>query len=98
MNEDSITLYIQETFPDARVVHASKENGAPEASWGDTFFFYNSPGEEADEQKFPFATIVTRDYPDFDFASNLNRPGVFRLNIGISRETYRFLFDTDTHD
>ena len=40
----------------------------------------------------PFATIVTKDYGDFDRASNLNRPGVFRLNIGVSKETYRSWF------
>src|SRR5262249_50399911 len=41
---------------------------------------------------FPFATIVTKDYGDFDCASQINRPGVFRLNIGVSKETYRSLF------
>ena len=29
------------------------------------------------DHKFPFATIVTKDYGEFDCASNLNRPGVF---------------------
>jgi hypothetical protein len=36
--------------------------------------------------------MVTKDYGDFDNASNLNRPSVFRLNIGVSKETYRSLF------
>src|SRR5262249_21474905 len=44
------------------------------------------------KHRMPFATIVTKDYGDFDRASNLNRPGVFRLNIGVSKETYRSLF------
>jgi hypothetical protein len=35
---------------------------------------------------------VTKDYGDFDRASNLNRSGVFRLNIGIGKDTYRSLF------
>jgi len=35
---------------------------------------------------------VTKDYGDFDRASNLNRPGVFRLNIGVNKDTYRSLF------
>jgi hypothetical protein len=35
---------------------------------------------------------VIKDYGDFDCASNLNRPDVFRLNIGVSKETYRRLF------
>ena len=38
------------------------------------------------ERHFPnFATIVTND--DFDEGSNLSRPGVFRLNIGVDRAT-----------
>ncbi len=39
---------------------------------------------------FPFATLVTTDYNDS--FSNLNRPSVFRLNIGISKQTYLSLF------
>src|SRR5438477_10753240 len=53
-------------------------------SSGNTFFFYGS------ERKFPFVTLVTND--DYDQFSNLNRPSVFRLNIGISKQTYRSLF------
>jgi hypothetical protein len=29
---------------------------------------------------------------NYDSVSNLNRPSVYRLNIGVSRETYRALF------
>jgi uncharacterized protein DUF6194 len=45
-----------------------------------------------DPHDFRFATIVTKDYGDFDRASNLNRPGVFRLNIGISQKTFDSMF------
>jgi uncharacterized protein DUF6194 len=55
---------------------------------GNTFFFYDP------ERKFPFATLVTNDA--YDQASNLNRPSVFRLNIGISKQTYQSLFGTQT--
>ena len=42
------------------------------------------------EKHWPnFATIVTSDA--FDQASNLSREGVFRLNIGVSRETFERL-------
>lgn len=44
-------------------------------------------------RRFPFATIVTHDYGDFDNVSDLTRSGVFRLNIGVSKETYQLLFD-----
>lgn len=50
------------------------------------------------ERKFPFATIVTSDN-EFDRASDLNRPEAFRLNIGVSKATYRSMFDRDAdHD
>lgn len=51
---------------------------------GDSFFFYDPT------RKFPFATLVTSDA--HDKASDLERPGVFRLNIGVKPETYRELF------
>jgi hypothetical protein len=43
-----------------------------------------------DEKHFPnFATIVTTD--DHDDASDLSRPGIFRLNIGVGRQTFERL-------
>jgi hypothetical protein len=51
------------------------------------------PGHQlSPARRFPLATIVTKDYGDFDCASQLKRPGVFRLNIGVSKATYRSLF------
>jgi len=47
---------------------------------GNSFFFHGS------ERMMPFATLVTNDL--YDQVSNLNRPGVFRLNLGISKETF----------
>jgi hypothetical protein len=38
----------------------------------------------------PFVTLVTND--DFDQASDLNRSSVYRLNIGISKQTFLSLF------
>lgn len=52
---------------------------------GDYFFFAGS------EENFPFATIVVKD-TDFDHLSDLNRDGVFRLNIGLEKATFRELF------
>jgi hypothetical protein len=40
----------------------------------------------------PFATIVTKDYGEYDNASQLDRPDVFRLNVGVGRDTFRTLF------
>ncbi len=50
-----------------------------------TFFFYGP------ERKLPFATLASVDN-EYDRVSNLDRPGVFRLNIGVSRPTFQALF------
>jgi hypothetical protein len=55
--------------------------------FGYTFFFYRS------ERQLPFATLIAADN-EYDRISNLDRPDVFRLNIGISRETFQTLFGT----
>ena len=91
MDEASITQYITDTFAGVDVVKP-ETSGGPEIAWGDTFFIYDPDRNLEPHRRFPFATIVTKDYGDFDRASNLNRPGVFRLNIGVSKETYRSLF------
>ena len=52
------------------------------------------------EKHWPnYATIVTND--EHDQASDLSRPGVFWLNIGVGKETFRSLFgkaDDGGHD
>ncbi len=92
MDEAAITRYITETFAGIDLVVGSQEGGAPEIAWGDSFFFYDPDRTLPPDRRMPFATIVTKDYGDFDRASNLDRPGVFRLNIGLSRERYISLF------
>lgn len=54
-------------------------------AFGYTFFFYQ------DERKLPFATLTASDN-EYDRVSNLDRPGVYRLNIGVSRPTFESLF------
>ena len=99
MDQDAIRHYVATTFPGVDVEIGSEEGGAPEVAWGDTFFIYDPDHSLEGARRFPFATIVTRDYGDFDNASNLDRPGVFRLNIGVSRQTYDSLFDAGAgHD
>jgi hypothetical protein len=48
-------------------------------------------GDTPADRRMPFATIVTKDYDGFDTASNLNRPGVFRLNIAVGRTAFEEL-------
>jgi hypothetical protein len=99
VDQASITQYISSTFTGVDAVVAAKENGAPEVAWGDSFFVYDPARNLPESKRFPFATIVTQDYGEFDNASNLNRPGVFRLNIGVGKETFAKLFSAEgEHD
>lgn len=91
MDEAGIRRYVAETFAGVAVMIASAADGSPEIAWGDTFCFYDPDDLEA-ARRFPFATIVTKDYGDFDNASNLDRPGVFRLNVSLGRATFDSLF------
>ncbi|MES2246372.1 MAG: DUF6194 family protein [Pseudomonadota bacterium] len=75
MTEDDITQHLIDTLG----------GGHFEVADDNTFFFHCA------DNKFPFATIVTKDN-EFDSASKLNRPGVFRLNVGVGKETFRALF------
>jgi Family of unknown function (DUF6194) len=68
-------------LPDTDVLTADEASGAPEIAWGDTFATYAGA-------KQPFATIVAKDYGDFDDASKLDRDGVFRLNVAVGRERF----------
>ena len=92
MDETAITQYITDTFDGVDLDVASRESGAPEVAWGDRFFFYDPDRIIPPDRRMPFATIVTKDYGDFDCASDLNRPGVFRLNLGVGKQTYQSLF------
>ncbi len=60
-------------------------------AYGYTFFFYKS------ERKLPFATMISSDQ-EYDRYSNLDRPGAFRLNIGVSKPTFESLFGTGKAD
>jgi len=79
MDISSITLHITRKFAD---IH-------PITAWGETSFFYN-PGHPLPRGIY-FATLKDKD-GDNDRASNLQRPDVFRVNVGISKATYRLLF------
>ncbi|TWD84421.1 hypothetical protein FB561_5608 [Kribbella amoyensis] len=57
---------------------------------GDSFFVYDPAGDLPPERRQPFATVVTADSYDSD--SDLDRPGVYRLNLGLPKPLYRSLF------
>ena len=72
---DEITRWITATYPETVVATAM----------GATFF-------SLDETHWPnFATIVTTDEHDMGNPSNLARPGVYRLNIGVGKATFERL-------
>lgn len=60
------------------------ENVEREENFGYIFYFVG------DDHRLPFVTIGHSDN-DFDKVSNLDREGVFRVNIGVSRETFNSL-------
>ena len=72
MHEAAITRYSADNFAGVDVVVATQKGGAPEIAWGDTFFIYDPERNLEPKFRFPFATIVTKDYGDFDRATNLD--------------------------
>lgn len=70
-----ITAWIIGTYPDAVIAE----------TMGATFF-------SLDETHWPnFATIVTTDEHDMGHPSDLDREGVYRLNIGVGKATFERL-------
>lgn len=63
------------------------ENVETAVNMGYTFFFYK------DDHMHAFLTIASNGN-EYEQISKLDRPGVYRLNIGVSRETFRELFGT----
>jgi hypothetical protein len=57
---------------------------------GDTFLLYDPGRDLPPERQMPFATIVTGDH--YDTVSALDRPGAYRLNLGLTKATYTALF------
>ncbi len=74
--------YLTETFPGVNPLVAD----------GDTYFLYDPDRDLPPERQFPFVTLITGDR--HDRVSNLDREGVYRLNIGVRKQTYRDLFGT----
>ncbi|MCZ2815335.1 DUF6194 family protein [Modestobacter sp. VKM Ac-2984] len=78
MTEDDVIAHLA-ALEGVVVWTASPGDGSPEIAWGDSFAYY-SPDGTVPTATQPFATIVTKDYPD-DVSSQLHRPGTFRVNI-----------------
>ncbi|WP_201276544.1 DUF6194 family protein [Marisediminicola senii] len=61
----------------------------PPIAWGDHFFYY-SPDGSIPATTQPYATIVTKDYPD-DTTSRLGVDGRWRLNVQVDATTFATL-------
>ncbi len=90
VTEDEVIAQLR-GLPHVAMWTASADTGAPEIAWGDSFFYYEPDEAAATDRRFPFATLVTKDYPDFDTASDLDRPGVYRLNLSLGRRAFERL-------
>jgi hypothetical protein len=70
------------------VLELAPEAGSdhPEISWGDYFFYY-APDGKIPRNRQPYATVVTKNYPD-DARSRLDEAGRWRLNIHVGSESF----------
>lgn len=83
MNEIEMSRYIPETFEGVDVV-VNADN---------FFFFYNPDPNIPPDHMFPWATLMVNDVND-PF-SDLDRPSIYRLNIGVSKATFQAMFGTE---
>jgi hypothetical protein len=80
MDDAEMRQYICQTFDGVNPLEGS----------GDTYFLYDPRRDLPPERQHPFATIVTGDR--HDRVSDLDRPGLYRLNIGLTKTTYTAWF------
>jgi hypothetical protein len=80
MEADDVRRYICGAFDGVVAVESN----------GDTFLSYEPTGSLPADRWWPFVTIVTGDR--YDAVSALDRPGAYRLNMGLTKSTYAGLF------
>ncbi|MFE3187533.1 DUF6194 family protein [Nocardia sp. NPDC059240] len=85
MEIEEITEFI-ETLGGVLTLAPAPGSPFPEIAWGDRFFYY-APDAQIPTRTQPFATIITKNYPD-DTTSDLDRPEAFRLNIHAGRDAF----------
>ncbi|WP_040519168.1 DUF6194 family protein [Gordonia aichiensis] len=67
---------------------------SPPLAWGDHFFYYAPNGQIPPRQQ-PYATIVTKNYPD-DSRSELDAPDRWRVNIRVGADRFLALIGDTT--
>jgi hypothetical protein len=75
---------IDESFITSHIT-STFDNVETAVNMGYTFFFYR------DDHMHAFATIASTGN-EYEKISHLDRPGVYRLNVGVSRETFQSIF------
>jgi hypothetical protein len=77
------------THEEAETLVGTMDDVQRTENFGYKFFF------EGDDHRLPFVTLADSDN-EYDNVSNLSRVGVFRINIGVSKQTYdSLLADTN---
>ncbi|TKK91033.1 hypothetical protein FDA94_04590 [Herbidospora galbida] len=94
MNMDDLIDHAK-TLDAVLILRPRPGDGSPEVSWGDAFIYYAPDGVIPATQ--PFATIVTKDYPD-EPASGLDQPGAFRLNIAAPKAEFARVIGSSPRD
>ncbi|TDE92841.1 hypothetical protein EXU48_14280 [Occultella glacieicola] len=73
-------------LPGSLVLAPGPGSEFPELAWGDSFFYY-APDGQVPTNTQPYATVVTKDYPD-DTGSDLDPAGRWRLNLHVGRDRF----------
>lgn len=61
-------------------------SGFPQIAWGDHFFYF-APSGDVPQGEQPYATIVTKNYPD-DALCDLDHPDRWRLSIHVGTDAF----------
>ena len=85
MSMDDILQTIR-AFDGVLELAPTEGSGFPETAWGDHFFYF-APGGHVPQREQPYATIVTKNYPD-DTLCDLDGPDRWRLNIHVGTDTF----------
>ncbi|MBK1783324.1 DUF6194 family protein [Prauserella cavernicola] len=80
MNAEELNRHVVESLEGVRVLEGN----------GDLFYVHDPAGDLPPERQLPFATIVTGN--NYDHVSDLDRPGAYRVNIGLPKAGYTARF------
>lgn len=92
MSMDQLLQTIQ-AFDGVLELAPDEGSAFPEIAWGDHFFYY-APDGQVPTREQPYATIVTKNYPD-DVQSDLDEPDRWRLNIHVGTKAFLELTGED---